>query len=88
MCIDRISLVKGQGTLFATTRAMEQNKNQNYEKAETLSQREFIMVQSHCVLCGGNLELKHTRDSQLTIKEEARCPHCDIRTRAKNFILH
>lgn len=67
---------------------MEQIKNQTYEKVETLSQREFIMIQSHCVLCGGVLDLKHTRDSLITIKEEARCVHCDIKTRAKNFTLH
>ncbi|MGE0634063.1 MAG: hypothetical protein AB7O96_16735 [Pseudobdellovibrionaceae bacterium] len=48
----------------------------------------FIMAHSNCPLCGSELELNHKIDSfGVAIKEEARCPHCQIRTRARNHTL-
>lgn len=48
----------------------------------------FIMSHSNCPLCGSELELNHKIDSfGLMIKEEARCPHCQIRTRARSHTL-
>ncbi len=60
-----------------------------FEKAETPRHQEFIETQSHCALCGTVLELQHVVDQvSCEIKEEARCPDCEIRTRAKTHTLN
>ena len=68
---------------------MEKNKTHYFEKTETHKHREFIISQNNCILCGTVLELKHISDSStLEIKEEAYCPHCEVKTRAKTHILN
>ncbi len=68
---------------------MEYSKINYFEKAETLKHREFIISQNNCILCGTVLELKHIADrGQSEIKEEAFCPHCEVKTRAKTHNLN
>ena len=68
---------------------MQMQKIQYFEKVEHPKQQEFINAQNHCVLCGTVLELKHVADqAESQIKEEAYCPECEVRTRAKIFALN
>ena len=68
---------------------MQAQKIQYFEKIEHPKQQEFVNAQNHCVLCGTTLELKHvTQAEESQIKEEAFCPECDVRTRAKIFVLN
>lgn len=64
--------------------------NVNYfEKVEAPKHREFINMQNNCVLCCTVLELRHVSDKETnTVKEEAFCPECDLRVRAKNYSLN
>jgi hypothetical protein len=68
---------------------VEAKKLQYFENVNHPVQREFIQAQNHCVLCGTVLELNHTsnKDSK-TIKEEAYCPQCTLKTRAKIYLLN
>jgi hypothetical protein len=67
---------------------MDFAKIQYFEKAETPGHREFINAHNNCVLCGTVLELLHIRmDDIHSLKEEAHCPQCDLRTRAKIYTL-
>lgn len=60
------------------------NKVEYYEKPESDKHREFINSQSNCVLCGAILELSHAVDHIIGhIREEAHCPSCEVRTRAR-----
>lgn len=60
-----------------------------FENAVTPKHQEFIEDHSHCALCGTVLELQHVVDrTSCEIKEEARCPDCEIRTRAKIHTLN
>lgn len=55
-----------------------------FENAQDERHVEFIESHNHCALCGTVLELNHFVDKiSLEIKEEARCPECEIRTRAR-----
>lgn len=68
---------------------MEYNKINYFEKVDTPKHREFIISQNNCVLCGTVLELRHVADkSSGNIKEEAHCPQCEVRTRAKIHTLN
>lgn len=68
---------------------MQSQKTQYFEKIEHPKHQEFINAQNHCVLCETHLELKHVADHvEGQIKEEAFCPECDVRTRAKIFALN
>ncbi len=68
---------------------MELGKVQYFEKIETKTHREFVQAHNNCVLCSSVLELRHIRaDEGSEIKEEAYCPQCDLRTRAKNYTLN
>lgn len=68
---------------------MEYNKINYFEKAESQKHREFIISQNNCILCGSVLELKHAVEQAiLEIKEEAFCPHCEVKTRAKTHALN
>lgn len=68
---------------------MEFGKVQYFERVETTNHREFIQAHNNCILCSSVLELRHVRAEQaLEIKEEAYCPHCDMRTRTKNYTLN
>lgn len=68
---------------------MDECKINYFEKVDSTKHREFIISQNNCVLCGTVLELKHIADSTIAeIKEEAFCPHCEVKTRAKTHILN
>ena len=68
---------------------MELGKVQYFERVETKTHRDFIQAHNNCVLCSSVLELRHLRSEEaIEIKEEAYCPHCDMRTRAKNYTLN
>ena len=67
---------------------MDLGKVQYFEKVESPSQKEFLTAHNNCILCGVTLELQHVRvETSHEIKEEAHCPHCDLRTRAKIYSL-
>lgn len=69
---------------------LSRNKSsvQYFERVETIKHREFINAHNNCVLCGSVLELRHIRmDSETSVKEEAHCPQCELRTRAKVYAL-
>lgn len=59
-----------------------------YEKAESAQQEAYIKLQCNCVLCNSALELKFESPGDGEIKEEATCPECEIRTRAKIHAIH
>ncbi len=60
-----------------------------FENVQNRHQKEFMELQDHCTLCGALLEVKHQKDPYLGIlKEEAYCPHCEVRTRNTQNILH
>ena len=68
---------------------MEYNKINYFEKADSNLHREFIISQNNCVLCGTVLELKHVTDHGVfEVKEEAFCPHCEVKTRSKTHGLN
>ena len=54
-----------------------------FQRTETASQEAYINLQCNCVLCNSPLELKFENLDNIEIKEEATCPECEIRTRAK-----
>lgn len=58
-----------------------------YEKTDTETQKAYLKLHSNCVLCNSALELKFENTESGEIKEEATCPECDIRTRAKTYSL-
>ncbi len=58
-----------------------------YENTSSASQKAYLKLQCNCVLCNSMLELKFETLSDAEIKEEARCPECEIRTRAKIYSL-
>lgn len=63
---------------------MQETKVQYYERPETEHHQDFIQQHCHCILCGSVLEFQHMVDGvDNQIKEEARCPECQIRTRSK-----
>lgn len=68
---------------------MEQTKIQYFENANVPKHREFIISQNNCVLCGTVLELKHIVEVGVDeVKEEAFCPHCDVKTRSRTHVLN
>lgn len=68
---------------------MNLQKVQYFERIESDKHQEFVQNHSQCVLCGTVLELQHVVDSvSAQIKEEAHCPECEIRTRAKIHSLN
>lgn len=61
-----------------------------YENAQSANQEAYLELQCNCVLCNTTLELKFEMiqdGNGSEIKEEATCPQCEIRTRAKIFTL-
>ncbi|MBC7421602.1 MAG: hypothetical protein H7328_12815 [Bdellovibrio sp.] len=56
---------------------------QYYEKADSSTQKAYLKIQCNCVLCNTALELKFENLGLGVVKEEAHCPQCEIRTRAK-----
>ncbi len=74
---------------FKSGAIMDFSKIKYFEKIEKHAHQDFIKNHHHCVLCGSPLELQHIRkDEHQTILEEARCPECDLKTRAKNYTLN
>ncbi|MNJ92706.1 hypothetical protein D3C87_103800 [compost metagenome] len=68
---------------------MEYSKINYFEKADSTKHREFIISQNNCILCGTVLELKHLCDKEISeVKEEAFCPQCEVKTRAKTHALN
>lgn len=68
---------------------MEQNKVTYYELSEEIHHQDYIQSQHNCALCGSNLELIHdVNKPDSLIREEAFCPECEIRTRAKIYGIH
>lgn len=67
---------------------MENSKIHYFEKNAEKHHREYINSHNNCILCQTVLELRHIRhDQSMLIKEEAYCPDCDMRTRAKEYTL-
>ena len=69
---------------------MELGKVQYFERVESTNQQEFVNAHNNCILCGTVLELQHVRvpETPSSIKEEAHCPECELRTRAKIYTLN
>lgn len=68
---------------------MEVGKIQYFERVEKSVHQEFINSENNCILCSSALELRHVRElDSNTIKEEAHCPQCELRTRAKSFTMN
>jgi len=72
---------------------MDLGKVQYFEKVETSTQKDFVHAHNNCILCGTNLELQHVRVQPIgctffEVKEEARCPQCDLKTRTKVHSLN
>jgi DNA-directed RNA polymerase subunit RPC12/RpoP len=69
--------------------SMNIQKVSYFEKIESESQQQFIEMHNHCALCGTVLELQHRTDVTIhEIKEEAKCPECEIKARTKIYILN
>ena len=69
---------------------METNKPRN-NPSLSLNQNhtEFIENQNNCTLCGHQLDIEvESYLEDYTLKEEAFCPKCDIKTRVKNHKMH
>jgi hypothetical protein len=65
------------------------SKMKYFERTEHKHHREYIKAHNHCVLCGTALELQHiakSQDSEIT--EEAFCPNCEVKTRAKTHTVN
>lgn len=63
---------------------MDTQKINYFENISNDQHQEFVIAQCNCALCGSNLELQHDVDKiSNEIREEARCPDCEIRTRAR-----
>ena len=58
-----------------------------YEKTDTATQTAYLKLQCNCVLCNTALEFKFEMVTEDEIKEEATCPQCEIRARAKIYSL-
>lgn len=68
---------------------MDIHKINYFERVEHERHQDFIEANSLCALCGTVLELTHYKDEKGgEIKEEARCPECSIRTRAKIYSIN
>ena len=59
-----------------------------YENKLSASQQAYLKLQCNCILCNTTLEFKFENMNGQEIKEEATCPECEIRTRAKVHSLH
>ena len=54
-----------------------------YENTQSANQKAYLKLQCNCVLCNSPLELKFENINSTEVKEEANCPQCEIRARAK-----
>lgn len=58
-----------------------------YENTQSANQQAYLKLQCNCVLCNSSLELKFESVGNNEVKEEATCPQCEIRARAKIYQL-
>lgn len=58
-----------------------------YEKTDSATQSAYLKLQCDCALCNTPLELKFELITPHEIKEEATCPQCEIRARAKIHLV-
>lgn len=56
-----------------------------YENTQSTNQKAFVDLQCNCALCNSPLELKFESINSTEVKEEANCPQCEIRARAKIY---
>lgn len=66
---------------------MQETHKLNREIQKDLSDyhHEYIEMQDTCALCGTVLEINvETYPGSVTLKEEAFCPSCNIKTRVKD----
>jgi len=68
----------------------EQKDNLVYfENAKTKKHREYIQLQDHCTLCNTALEVRYLADAgSSTVREEAFCSCCDVRTRNRLHLVN
>lgn len=59
-----------------------------YENTNSANQKAYLKLQCNCALCNSPLELKFENLDTGEIKEEATCPKCELRARAKIYSLH
>jgi hypothetical protein len=65
---------------------MESNNGATSAKPEY---QEKIEIETHCCLCGGELEFQHKTDYLLLkIQEDAHCPTCSIRMKSREHTIH
>ncbi len=70
-------------------RAMDLKNTTSFEQIDSEDQSDFVTAQNNCALCGTSLELRHVFMTETSsIKEEAYCTECDMRTRAKIYTLN
>lgn len=74
---------------FMDKRSLDSKQVNYFEQINSDHHRDFVNAHNNCVLCGTVLELSHIplADSP-QIKEEAHCPECEMRTRAKIHTLN
>lgn len=60
-----------------------------FENVQTKRQKEFIQLQDHCTLCNTALDVQHLADFESwSVREEAYCSCCDVRTRNRLHSLN
>ncbi len=65
------------------------DRQTNLKNTRIQSHQAFIERQNHCPLCGSELEIQvETYLENFTLREEARCPSCDVMTRVKDHKMH
>lgn len=69
--------------------ANQEDRPTLFENARTKRQREFIHLQDHCTLCNTALSVQHLADfGSWSVREEAFCTCCDVRTRNRMHSLN
>ncbi|USN48483.1 MAG: hypothetical protein H6626_05170 [Pseudobdellovibrionaceae bacterium] len=70
---------------------MQNATKPNANRVDKLSKqhRVFIERQNNCALCSTQLEISVvTYLEDYTLREEAKCPHCNLITRVKDHKMH
>ena len=58
-------------------------------KESNETQQGFIESQNHCALCNGVLDIQvESYLEDFYLREEAKCPNCEVKTRVKNHRIH
>ena len=59
-----------------------------FEKIQTIEQKNFVALQCQCTLCASDLVITVYRQASAEeIKEEAKCPQCQLRLRSKIHLI-